>query len=108
MEVLGASGAPWGTTSVEVADASPRLGDSVLGLLQDLVVRDAGASIAGSAALGDAAPALESLSIVSLGGIWTMRTGISWLFFSAHQLEAGGGRGGVYVIIGCHCGEVAA
>jgi hypothetical protein len=67
MEVLGASGAPWGTTSVEVADASPRLGDSVLGLLQDLVVRDAGASIAGSAALGDAAPALESLSIVSLG-----------------------------------------
>jgi hypothetical protein len=67
MEVSGASGAPWGTTSVEVADASPRLGDSVLGLLQDLVVRDTGASIAGSATLGDAAPALESLSIVSLG-----------------------------------------
>jgi hypothetical protein len=50
---------------VEVTDTGPWLGDSVVGLLQDLVVRGADASVAKSAAPGDVAPTPRSSSTVS-------------------------------------------
>jgi hypothetical protein len=43
---------PHGAAGVEVVDAGPYLGDSAGSLLQDLVVRGAGAGIPGSASPG--------------------------------------------------------
>jgi hypothetical protein len=51
-EVPGVSGTPHGAAGIEVVDAGPYLGDSAGSLLQDLVVRGAGAGIPGSASPG--------------------------------------------------------
>jgi hypothetical protein len=67
MEVPGTGGAPRGATGTEVVDTGPRLGDSAMSLLQDLVVCGANVGIPESATLGDATPTPESSSIVSPG-----------------------------------------
>jgi hypothetical protein len=58
---------PHGAVGAKAADASTWLGDSARSLLQDLVVCDTDASIAGSAAPGGAALAPGSSSTVSPG-----------------------------------------
>jgi hypothetical protein len=67
MEVPGAGGAPQGATGAKVADAGPQPSDYAKSLLQDLVVRGAGADVPRIAALGDVASAPGSSSTVSPG-----------------------------------------
>jgi hypothetical protein len=73
-ELPRARGAAQGAGGIEVADAGPRLGDSVGSLLQDLVVRGADAYVPRSAAPGDMALAPRSLS--------AMGPGVSGLYLS--------------------------
>jgi hypothetical protein len=67
MEVPGVSGTPQGAVGIEVAVTGAQLGYGAMGLQQDLVVCGVSVGVAGSAALGDAAPTPGSLSIMSPG-----------------------------------------
>jgi myosin-crossreactive antigen len=80
-------------SSIKVANVDSRLGDSAGSMLQDLVVHGTNASILGSVALGDMAPAPGVLEFHGSKDIWTVLAGFSLFYTRAHQLETGGGRG---------------
>jgi hypothetical protein len=69
-----------------VVGASPRLGDDVRSLLQDLVIRNAGTSVLRSATLGDEAPSPRSSSaddpriseLWLLGSLGSLPPPINW------------------------------
>jgi hypothetical protein len=62
-----ADGMSQGAASIEVDGAGPQLSDDIRGLLWDLVRRGASIDVPGSAAPGDAAPALGSSGIMGSG-----------------------------------------
>jgi hypothetical protein len=96
-----------GVISVKVVGASPRLGDYVGNLLQDLVTCGTNASVSGSVVPGDVALDAGSSSVVGPGVSRLCLPGSPSFFAIAHQLEAGGGRGRVRMLIGHHHGDVA-